>query len=280
MKTKNNIIFEFDNDSNIYIRKNITGIDGNCLVPFMPVRITVHRENPYFRSAGNCLVEVAAKTLLFAGNEFEIPDDGSVRVIGIHAFAGRMDFGSCGDMVEIPHTVRHIYPEAFYMASIKQVALQEGLISIGTRAFACSTLRGIHIPRTVKRIAYDAFFKCNLRRISSDSPHYIVKNGCLIEKSTMTLIAVLSRQKVCIPDGVKLIASGVFWGEVRHRAVFIPASVHKIQGHNFYGCYRRVYSPCDKTDFIDEDVPLFVGRNTYAEYFAKKHHLPYFYSDS
>ncbi|MCD8308771.1 MAG: leucine-rich repeat domain-containing protein [Clostridia bacterium] len=276
MKTRKNNIIEFDDENNIYIHKNIIGIDGNCIVPYMPYKITVHKDNTVFCSKGNCLIEVDKKMLLFAGYNFKIPDDGSVKIIGIHAFAGRTDFDSSGNIVEIPPCVKHIYPEAFYMAWAEYVVLHNGLKTIGTRAFAYSAIQSIYIPHTVSRIAKDAFLKCgDLVKIRSDSPHYIANNDCLIEKRTMTLIAVCAHKKIIIPDGVKTIASGVFWGNVEHKEIYIPASVHKIHGHNFYDCYRRIYSPCDYNDYADFGVTLIVNKNTYAEYFAKKHNLEY-----
>ena len=74
------------------------------------VGITVADENTIYRSAGNCIIKTANKTLILGCKTSVIPTDGSVAVIGQSAFAG------CSELSEIaiPKNIKKIGSGAFY----------------------------------------------------------------------------------------------------------------------------------------------------------------------
>lgn len=71
--------------------------------------ITVDTNNPRYHSQNNCLIETAGKELVLGCVNSIIPDDGSVSVIGIDAFA-ECDFES----ITIPRAIEVIRSDAFY----------------------------------------------------------------------------------------------------------------------------------------------------------------------
>ncbi|MBQ1175552.1 MAG: leucine-rich repeat protein, partial [Treponema sp.] len=71
--------------------------------------ITVAPGNEVYRSSGDCLIETASGTLIAGCKNSQIPDDGSVRVIGKLAFATHTGLTE----LEIPEGVEEIGYGAF-----------------------------------------------------------------------------------------------------------------------------------------------------------------------
>ena len=102
----------------------------------------VEEGNPRFHSAGNCIIETAAKRLYAGCAASVIPADGSVDCIGQFAFA------YCPfEAFTMPDTVTVIEDEAFEScASLKEIRLSESLRRIGIAAFRNSGLESIVLP--------------------------------------------------------------------------------------------------------------------------------------
>lgn len=97
--------------------------------------IIVSNGNTNYSGAGNCLVDLAAKTLILGCKNSVIPDDGSVTVIGTKAFA------DCKGLTNI--------------------IIPQGVTAIESGAFTgCSFLKSITIPDSVKFIVSYAFYNC------------------------------------------------------------------------------------------------------------------------
>ena len=97
--------------------------------------IIVDKGNTKYRSAGNCLIETATKTLILGCKTSVIPTDGSVTSIGPEAFA--------------------------YCSGLTNVTIGNGVTSIGYKAFYdCSGLTSIVIPNSVTSIGQSAFDGC------------------------------------------------------------------------------------------------------------------------
>lgn len=98
--------------------------------------IAVSSQNSVFRSAGNCLIETASKTLITGCRNSRIPADGSVTTIGGSAFSG--------------------------CTSLTDIGIPDCVICIGDAAFRdCSSLASIHIPGSVTIIGGSAFHGCS-----------------------------------------------------------------------------------------------------------------------
>ena len=118
-------------------------------------KISVAAGNPVYKSAGNCVIETASKTLVWGCAASVIPDDGSVTKIGSSAFSGCIQLKE----ITIPATVKEIGGSAFYTSGLEKVILSEGVEIIGMHAFSyCENLKEINIPSTVKTIYTSAFY--------------------------------------------------------------------------------------------------------------------------
>ena len=97
--------------------------------------LTVADENPYYHSAGNCIIHTATKELIAGCKNSIIPTDGSVSSIVPGSF------GDCSNLtsIDIPNGVKSIDPAAFR---------------------DCSSLTSIVIPKSVTYIGFDAFVGC------------------------------------------------------------------------------------------------------------------------
>ena len=157
--------------------------------------ITVADENTIYRSAGNCIVKIANKTLILGCKTSVIPTDGSVKVIGQSAFEG------CSELHEIaiPKSVVKMGSGAFegctglakvdvadlaawcaisfvdaeanplYNAHVitvngdvkTEIVIPNGVKTISRYAFAgCADITSVTIGSSVKSIRENAFEGC------------------------------------------------------------------------------------------------------------------------
>ena len=120
--------------------------------------ISVAPGNPVYRSAGNCLIETATKTLVLGCKTSVIPKDGSVTSIGIYAF-----YGCTGlTRITIPNGIVSIGGAAFYRCSnLREVIIPNSVTSIGEIAFyCCESLPSITIPDGVTFMDNRVFEGC------------------------------------------------------------------------------------------------------------------------
>ena len=95
--------------------------------------ITVDEQNPVYCASGNCLIERGSRTLLAGCRNSEIPDDGSVAVIGDKAFY------ACRGLIRavIPGGVRRIGESAFAdCTDLVSIGIRRDTAFIGDDAFA------------------------------------------------------------------------------------------------------------------------------------------------
>ncbi len=272
MKTKNNKIIQFDfEEEYIYIRKNIIGINENCTMPVSVRKITVQKNNPIFCVRGNCLIEIKTKRLILGGSKMNIPNDGSVEIIGKHAFAGR--FWEGNEIIVLPSSIKIIEEGAFSLNDGLQIILNEGVKVICRCAFRGGALSFINIPSTVKKIGRRSFANCKIKNLVSKNIRFRVQEDGLVDKRTGDLIAVRHTEKIILPDGIKRITPCLFNGGGDWRKIYIPPSVQTIQSFNFLDCYYGVEIFDDFWE--DFTTKLFVHEGTIAHQYAVKNRLVY-----
>lgn len=211
--------------------------------------IEVHPDNPVYHSDNNCIIETAAKKLVFGCMSSTIPDDGSVEVIGPYAFD-------------------EIY-------NLKEVIIPSGITTIKKNAFVLSGIQKLTISETVTTIEKYAFDMCkNLVKINvdPDNPTYHSDGNCLIETETKKIVKgcktsvipsdgsvseigerafyyCTNTDTVTIPEGIISIHKNAF----RHsdiRYINIPSTVKNIDSSAFSTCEKLIEITVDKKNTV------------------------------
>ncbi len=105
-------------------------------------KIEVSPDNEVYMSGKNCIIEKTTKTLIIGCKTSEIPDDGSVEIIGGHAFSGAAGLTS----IVIPDCVTTIESDAFSWTSIESITLPANLQKMGTGVFVgCQKLESVDL---------------------------------------------------------------------------------------------------------------------------------------
>lgn len=137
--------------------KNIgMGVFSNCTAL---TSLTVENGNTAYVAQGNCLIDVASKTLIAGCSASVIPQDQGIVVIADYAFDG-----SAFSSVTVPQTVTKIGRNAFRNCKgLTEVVIPDGVTEIGDHAFdACSALASVTIGKGVTSIGRGAFTNCAL----------------------------------------------------------------------------------------------------------------------
>ena len=213
--------------------------------------IDVAEENTAYRSEGNCLIEIATKTLILGRSDSVIPSDGSVEVIAAYAFyncTGLRD-------ISIPSSVTVIGAYAFSdCLNLTGIRILGRIIEIGESAFTnCDSLSAIHISDLAAWCSID----------SDENPmryaQQLYLNGELVTE-------------LVIPEGVRSIGRYAFYGSTSLTSVTIPSSVSSIGNYAFYGCenvsaiYINELTTWCQIDFCNgSSNPLYYAHNLYLD---------------
>lgn len=186
--------------------------EGFCLGG---AHISVKKTNARFEVIEECLIDKKTHTLLhcWSDNPYICVPNGIKRV-GKWAFP-------------IIRTDRRIFHLSDSVESI-------GIVGGGIQA--------LYIPSSVVKIDDGALFGVTRLRISSDNDRFYCESGCVIEKSTNSVIAVENREQsdVSIPHTVTTIGCDAFYRCGNLRKLVIPASVSHIDHSAFYDCKNLV----------------------------------------
>ncbi len=210
--------------------------------------IVVDEENTKYHSNGNCLIETATKTLMFASNNSVIPSDGTVTKIANGAFKGCKQLIS----IQIPDTVTHIGNSAFSgCENLMSVTLGSSVETIGESAFygcyrlvevinlsSCSIFCGSYDYGGIARYAIEVHSEAG--RLS-DVDGYMFYRG--IEKNY--LVGYVGEAYALIlpsfSDGTTYEIYQYAFQHCDHIvSITIPENVTKIGENAFEYCYRLV----------------------------------------
>lgn len=225
--------------TSITIPSSVTSIGNAAFIECGSLEeIIVSAGNPYYKSAGNCIIDING-TLIAGCGKSVIPDDRSVISIGDNAFYGCVNLTS----VTIPDSVTSICKSAFYnCSSLMNINVSENnqnYSSINGILYDKMKTNIIHVPRAVlgdiaipsgvTSIEKEAFSGCtNLTSVTiSDSVTSIGKSafeGC----NGLTSIT--------IPDSVTSIGERAFYYCNSLTSITIPNGVTSIEPSTFYYC--------------------------------------------
>ena len=260
--------------------------------------IKVEKGNKVYDSRQKCnaIIESDAHRLLVACSGTVIPD--GVRIIGEGSFNGIQvtdviipqsvveiedcAFFSCAmkGRLLVPGSVKRIGKQAFSVSKIDELVLEEGVEAIGNSAFSqCRNLRRIKLPASLKMFGsgkgeVKMFAGCELLEeidLSIDNPYYFSNGYCIVEKSTLTLIAGIGLGQCFLNEGMqeyspKRIAKGAFTDLYFLKNLYLPGTIEEIEQDAFKECSSIEYLYCGAK------IPPLLAEN--FKHIAKRH-LPF-----
>ena len=135
----------------------------------------------------------------------------------------------------IPSDIREIGEFAFARSGLTRITIPEGVTRIGYGAFYhCDSLNQVTLPSTIEEIEPEAFEKTgwieNWKKSGS---------GTFLTAGNGILLAYNGKDStVNIPEGVRMIAPGVFAGHTEIQSVILPDSLEVIGEGAFENCSR------------------------------------------
>lgn len=244
--------------SHIEISDKVIEIGDN---PFANCRqlkqIDVSKDNLRYTSIDGVLYDRENEHLISypTGNMEEryIIADGTTS-IGKEAFMGCYELRN----VEIPESVTEIGDSAFNFCGLESIELPERITEISPYAFwGCSKMHHVKFPKELIKIREGAFEGCEsledieLPRGVSEMDGYAFQN-------CRSLI------NIELPDGLEKIGASCFLDCSSLVSMSIPDSVNSIG--------KWAFGYCD-------NLTLIVGRDSYAEVYAKMEEIPYIFSN-
>ena len=225
--------------TSVTIPGGVTSIEkGAFLYCERLAQIKVAADNAHYVSVDSVLFNKNQTALI----HYPMPQKGPYIVPDGVTSIEEMAFWNCHGLtsVTIPNSVASIENEAFRdCGGLASVTIGNGVTSIGKYAFyGCWKVKSVTLPKSVAFIGEDAF-GCRMSiEIAADSPHFILEDGILFNKSKTALIRYPCHGKggpYVIPDGVISIENSAFNGS-GPASVTIPNSVTSIGDRVFESC--------------------------------------------
>lgn len=143
--------------------------------------------------------------------------------------------------VQVPASANAIGDWAFNANDAVEIAIPEGVASIGRGAFDdCRALERLSIPASVAEIGDDAFAECGKLAdiaVAPGNPRYAVRDGLLLDLDTWTLLRAFGPLvRVVVPDEVRAIGRSAFSFQKTLVSVTVPPTVSRIGDKAFSYC--------------------------------------------
>lgn len=185
--------------------------------------LTVAEGHPLYTSVNNCIID-GNKTVVLGCKASVIPEDGSVTVIGAHAFR-YLSF----ETFTVPSCITEIGDSAFSQCDLQEIVFSEGLQTIGREAFSgCRYLESVKLPAGLKTVKSEAFLMCEaLQEVELPASLELVGEFAFAHCDSLV--------SVKIPEGVAAIGNMAFYGAALEELV-LPGSLQTVGYGAFAEC--------------------------------------------
>ena len=189
------------------------------------VSIIVEEDNPYYRSEGNCLINIIDQSLITGTKNSVIPE--GIVSISENSFAGCSGLTS----IIIPESVTDIGITAFFdCIGLILISIPDSVTSIGIGAFFnCSELITVTLGNNLSSISENAFTGCSsLASITIPNSVLTINNEAFASCTNLATI-ILS-------DNIEELGSYTFFNCSSLSTIFLPISVESVGYWTFSGC--------------------------------------------
>ena len=168
--------------------------------------------------------------------------------------------GVSSDVITIPEEVNgyqvvKVGEAAFYMTSLKSVALPQTVTEIEAGAFGYSELQSFVLPKSVKKLGICVFQSCDVNPLTVEegNPVFSSPEGSNVIIETASKKVVTGARKATIPAGVTSIGERAFFG-MNYGEFSIPSTVTTIEDEAFTANYNSSVT-------VEWQSPIAVGEN-------------------
>ena len=153
LRIESNAFKAVNGATNVYIGPKVSVIQTGALNSmYFTDCYYVDKGNPTYSSEGNCVYEVATKTVIAGGKKSTIPTD--AKCIGPRAFEGVHRA-----TLDLPSTLLEIGMNAFYNCDITEIRIPDKVTSIGHSALSrCQKLLTVYVGKSMKSIGRTVFY--------------------------------------------------------------------------------------------------------------------------
>ena len=281
MRIEHGIIREFDRYDEIVIPRDCIGISPDAYEDLAATAderkcIDVEFGNERLIVRKNCLIERESGRLILGCKSSDIPDDGSVKIIGSHAFRGigglESDDRDCFSSVTLPDGLEVIEHHAFADSGLKHIELPDSVRSIGAMAFMLTRLgidgETVTIPESTEHIGAGMLAGCTelcRLRVSGRNKRYASESDCIFDVKEKRLVAVhCGKFGEMLPSCVESVEMLCFFGHRSKARYYFGEKIREIKK-----------SPLDLPSFFEFPIIIVSPENSYAHNFAKENGIEY-----
>ena len=219
---KDKFVFELSEDESYYTLVKYNGKDANVEIP------ESHKDIP--------VKSIGSEAFSGKNNLTSVVLTANIETIGYKAFE------NCAALTSITFTdnVKTIDKAAFSgCTSLTEIVIPASVTAIDDAVFMdCTALTSVGISKNVTKISSYAFIGCSALtsiNVNSENHHYTVKNNCLINLETDTIVVGMKGATIPESLGIVAIAPNAFYSRAIENIV-IPESVKSIGALAFYNC--------------------------------------------
>lgn len=166
---------------------------------------------------------------------------------------------------------------SFYNARVVELALPEGIVSIGSMAFSSALLESVYIPSTLTYLTSKSFPSSVKIVISPDNPVIVRENGIILNKETNEWICLTDEADINIktPDGVETFDLSLLEGkrigrfELADSVTYLDGSLWNtsikefVSGKGLQYLYTS-FASCGVTNVVLNGTALTVGPSCFS----------------
>lgn len=140
----------------------------------------------------------------------------------------------------LPNSLRVIGDRAFDGAGLSHIDIPEGVVEIGTWAFRGNDFETIHFPSTLELLGENVIGGCEKLKSITGKFATSDSKGLLVD-GKMIAIASCGLTDYVFPSDVHTIGEDILWGNKTIESIRIPEGVRMIETGAFFGCDNLRY---------------------------------------